>query len=353
MKRIFCLVVTVAALVSGCSGGSSSSNSGQSKAPTIGDSADPAIVEQLPFLSRSFEMGTAGYTPPHYPASSEEDWRMFFEELAASYGGWFGVHINPNSDKDENDILVQVRLAYEEVKNVEPYIELAVNFEDGPFTDERGEELIRVAVANAEKYHPKYLSLGVEINSFYLFHPDSFDLYVSYARAAYDQIKAVSPNTQVMNNFQLERMKGETDLTGESFASHWDVIDKFTGKIDAVSFTVYPFLHRSLVGDIPDNYLSEIREHTDLPVLITETGWPTVDLISGVNGSDQDQVDYMLKLSGQANLIDVRVIIWVFPVDAEFGLAGGIFGSLSLHDNGGIPKPAYEYWKAINALPQL
>ncbi len=349
MKKIINILLGAILLLNGCSNGSSSSS--KSKTPQIGDSADPAIIQSLPFTSRSFAMGTAGYAPPHYPDSSEADWHELFDVLAANYGGLFGVHINPNSDKDENDILVQVRLAYEEVENVEPYIELAVNFEDGPFTDEKGEELVRVAVANAKKYHPKYLSLGVEINAFYLYQTDTFELYVSYAREAYDQIKAVSPGTRVMNNFQLDRMKGETDLTGQSFTPHWEIIDQFSGKIDAISFTVYPFLHYSLVSDIPDDYLSEIREYTNLPVLITETGWPTVDLISGVNGSDQYQIDYMLKLASQANLIDAVAIIWVFPVDAEFGIAGGIFDTLSLHDNNGEPKPAYEYWMAINALP--
>ncbi|MCK5647083.1 MAG: hypothetical protein KAH97_09895, partial [Anaerolineales bacterium] len=176
---------------------------------SIGDNANSAIVAELPISTRSFEMGTAGFVPRHYPNSSNDDWQNFFENSASSYGGIFGVHVNPGEKVNEEGILEQAQLAFEQVKGVEPYIAFSVNFEDGPFTHERGEELKRVAVATAKKYQPKYISLGVESNSFYLFQQDTFDLYVQYAREAYDEIKAVSPNTMVMNNFQLERMKGE------------------------------------------------------------------------------------------------------------------------------------------------
>lgn len=85
--------------------------------------------------------------------------------------------------------------------------------------------------------------------------------------------------------------------------------------------------------------------------MITETGWPTEDLPSGVAGSDQDQIDFLMKLIQQANGIDVEVIIWVFPHDASFGIAGGIFDHLSFFENDGTPKAGHEYWKAINSLP--
>jgi len=318
---------------------------------SIGYDADPAIISKLPISSRSFEMGTAGFVPKHYPDSSNDDWNHFFEYGAALHGGIYGVHVDPGEKGNPEGILEQAQLAFEQMNGVEPYIAFSINFEEGPFTPDRGEELKRVAVATARKYQPEYISLGVESNSFYMYQQDTFDLYVQYAREAYDEIKAVSPNTLVMNNFQLERMKGEASLTGQNFEDHWHIINMFEGKIDLISFTVYPFLEYTSVADIPDDYLAEIRDHTSLPVLITETGWPTEDLLSGVAGSDPDQIDYLLKLVQQANDIDVEVIIWVFPHDASFGIAGGIFDHLSFFENDGNPKPGYSYWKAINALP--
>lgn len=296
-------------------------------------------------------MGTAGFIPRHYPDSNSKDWQDFFEYTVASYGSVYGVHVKPGEKVNQDGILEQAQLAFEQVKGVEPYVALSVSFEDGSFTSERGEELKRVALAIAREYQPKYISLGVESNSLYLFQRDTFDLYVQYTREAYDEIKAISPNTQVMNNFQLEYMKGQTLLTGQEIEDNWHIIGMFEGKMDLISFTVYPFLEYKTVDEIPDDHLAEIRNYTSLPIMITETGWPTQDTASGVNGSDQDQIDYMLKLIQQANAIEAQVIIWVFPHDASFGVAGGIFDHIGLLENDGNPKPGYEYWKAVNSLP--
>ncbi|MDF1500291.1 MAG: hypothetical protein P1P76_07480 [Anaerolineales bacterium] len=312
---------------------------------------DPTAAARLPLTNRSFLMGTAGYVPRHYPDPSEEDWTEFFREGAAAYGGLFGVHVNPGDDPGTDGIPQQVALAFENMSGIEPYVAFAVNHEEGPFTVEQGEQLMQAAVATAERYHPRFLSLGVESNSLYLFEPDSFDLYVQYAREIYDAVKTVSPDTLIMNNFQLERMMGKTALTGQDFPPHWELISQFEGKIDLVSFTVYPFLHYQTPREIPADYLQEIREHTDLPLMITETGWPTKPTASGVSGSEEDQTAFLLKLVRQADDLDAAAVIWVFPHDAEFRIAGGIFDSISLRTNEGAPKTAFSYWQALLSLP--
>jgi len=149
---------------------------------SIGEGADPDVIAELPISTRSFEMGTAGFIPRHYPNSSQDDWRDLFEHDAASYGEIYGVHIDPAGKVNEDGILEQAQLAFKQVRDVEPYIAFSVNYEDGPFTHERGEELKRAAVAIAKKYQPKYISLGVESNSFYLFQQETFDLYVRMPR---------------------------------------------------------------------------------------------------------------------------------------------------------------------------
>lgn len=318
---------------------------------SIGIDADPTIVAKLPIASRSFRMGTAGFVPDNYPNSSDADWKYFYYTGASLYGGEFGVHVSPTANLNSEGIPSQVVTAYESMRNIEPYVALAVSPDEGPFTIQRGEELKSAAIAIAKKYKPGILSLGVESNSLYLAQQSSFDLYVQYVREIYDSIKVVSPNTQVMNNFQLDRMKGATALTGENYVPNWDLINKFSGKMDLISFTVYPFLNYKTVDSIPDNYLDEIRSHTSLPVIITETGWPSVNLSSGVAGSDSAQINYMLKLIKMADGINVKILNWVLPHDANFGVAGGIFDHISLFKNDGTAKPAYEYWKAVNSLP--
>lgn len=312
---------------------------------------DPSLVEALPISTRSFEMGTAGFVPAGYPDPSNKAWQEFFHSGVSSYGSIYGVHLSPAAPKNDKGVLEQAELAFEQVEVERVYIALAVSHEAGPFTEERGRDLVDAAVAIAEHYDPAYLSLGVESNSFYLFQADSFDLYVDYVFQAYGAVKEIDPDIKIMNNFQLDRMKGESDLAGENFEPHWELLERFDGAMDLVSFTVYPFLHYSTVEEIPPDYLAEIREHTELPVVITETGWPSERTASGVQGSPDQQVDYLLKLSEQANGIETETLIWVFPHDADFGIAGGIFDHISLLTNAGQPKPAYHYWQALQALP--
>lgn len=350
--KILSAIAIVLLFITACSDNSTSPNNNhQTQADSIGADADPEIIELLPITSRSFRMGTAGFVPRNHPNSSSEDWQYFFDEGVSLYGGIFGVHVNPSTDLNNEGIPNQVVIAYEDVKNVEPYIALGINHEHGPFTEQKGEELRNAAVAIVKKYKPEVLSLGVESNSLYLFQQDTYDLYVQYVHEIYDSVKELNPNTLVMNNFQLDRMKGETALTGENFEPHWQLINQLDGKIDLISFTVYPFLNYKTIDEIPDDYLSEILHHTDLPIIMTETGWPTVDLVSGVTGSDSMQINYMLRLIEMANELDAQIINWVLPHDAEFGIAGGIFDHISLFKNNGTAKPAYEYWKAVNALP--
>lgn len=312
---------------------------------------DPTIAQNLPITTRTFQMGTAGFIPPGYPDASDRAWSTFLTEGAAGYGELFGVHVNPGAQPDQDGIPQQVKLAFEHMQGVKVYVAFAVNHEQGPFTEARAEELKRAAVATAKKYQPEYLSLGVESNALYLFQQETFPRYVRTARDIYDEVKAVSPDTLVMNNFQLDRMKGETDLTGQNFDPHWELISRFDGKMDLVSFTVYPYLHYRTPQAIPDDYLAEIREQTDLPVMITETGWPSRDTKSGVQGSHQLQIEYMKKLFQQSNSINLEGLIWVFPHDASFGIAGGIFDHISLRYNDGEAKPAFNYWQAALALP--
>jgi len=314
--------------------------------------ADPTIIQEPPMTSRTFQMGTAGFIPPGYPDASDQAWSTFLTQGAASYGGLFGVHVNPGAQPDQDGIPQQVKLAFEEMQGMDVYVAFAVNHEQGPFTEARAEELRRAAVATAKKYQPEYLSLGVESNALYIFQQDSFPRYVEAARQIYDEVKAVSPHTKVMNNFQLERMKGQTGLSGQKFDPHWKLLSRFEGKMDLVSFTVYPYLHYTTPEAIPDNYLAEIRQHTDLPVMITETGWPSRDTRSGARGSDQLQIEYMKKLFQQSHDINLEGLIWVFPHDASFGIAGGIFDHISLRYNDGEAKPAFDYWQAALSLPR-
>jgi len=73
-------------------------------------------------------------------------------------------------------------------------------------TDER-RQFKEVALAITQTYKPKYLILGVEVNTFYLKRPNEFPSFLTLYAETYDAIKIVSPDTKVFVTFQLEQMK--------------------------------------------------------------------------------------------------------------------------------------------------
>lgn len=351
VARTVVLCITLLCLAAcGAESGATSAIQPTTAEPTAIE-VSPTPAPDLTLSSRSFRMGTAGFIPSGFPEPTEAQWRAFFATGAGGYGDLFGVHINYAAPKNDAGVPEQVQLAVEQVTGTEVYVAFGVNPEGGTFTEAAGQELVEVAVATAREVQPTYLSLGVESNSLFLRQGHTYDLYVQVARRAYEEIKAVSPDTRVMNNFQLERMKGATALTGEGSEPHWHLIHQLEDRLDVVSFTVYPFLNYRSVREIPGDYLADIRQHTELPLMITETGWPSEPTASGVEGSEQEQIDYIMKLAEQADELGVEAVIWVFPHDASFDLAGGIFDHISLRHNDGSPKPAFDYWRALQALP--
>ena len=66
-------ILSLIIILIACKNSSEADNQDQDPVKTIGDDADPEIVAALPFSSRSFNMGTAGFIPRHYPEANNDD----------------------------------------------------------------------------------------------------------------------------------------------------------------------------------------------------------------------------------------------------------------------------------------
>ncbi len=60
------------------------------------------------------------------------------------------------------------------------------------------------AVRISREFHPRYLGLGAEINTYAAAHPADFPNFVSLYRETYAAVKAESPSTKVFVSFQWE-----------------------------------------------------------------------------------------------------------------------------------------------------
>ncbi len=210
----------------------------------------------------------------------------------------------------------------------------------------------RMAVAIADKYHPRFLGIGNEVNRIWMVNPQAFDLFVAAYAEIYDAVKAVSPRTQVFTVFQLELMKGGGFLVdgARSRPPQWDLVERFAGKLDLVAFTTYPFLDYKAPADIPDDYFREAAARVRRPIALTEVGWPSRPIAgaeaSGYGGTPEEQAEFVRRLFTLLAGVRPSFVLWSFPHDIGPGPSVA-FASVSLRENDGTAKPALEVWRQL------
>lgn len=200
------------------------------------------------------------------------------------------------------------------------------------------------AIAFAQKYSPKYLAFGLEVNILYEKAPAEFNNFVPFYTEVYDAVKAVSPNTKVFTIFQLEKMKG---LSGGLFGgvndlnqAQWQLPDKFA-KSDIIAFTTYPGLIYKSPNDIPADYYSEIKSHTSKPIAFTEVGWHSAASPTGWESSEAEQAEFIKKFFNMTKELNREMIIWSFMYDQN---TIEPFNSMGLLRSNGSARPAWDEW---------
>ncbi|OGO36139.1 MAG: hypothetical protein A2147_08820 [Chloroflexi bacterium RBG_16_57_8] len=283
-----------------------------------------------------------------------EDFTTFFETArqAGSVVMWAGDWIElARSDKGGPVVVTELASRYDYTPLVE------VQF----FTQSTG-ALLRPLDAYAqtyknslasfvEKYKPAYLGIGIEVNVLYeramlsSYAPNDFERFVELYREAYTLVKAKSPNTRVFTVFQLEKMKG---LNGGLFGgvnssdlAQWLLLDVFP--TDIVAFTTYPGLIYRSPDEIPQDYYTEIRQHTTKPVAFTEIGWHTASSPRGWESSEAEQAEFVKTFFRLTETLDKELVLWSFLYDQDTFQP---FDSMGLWSKDG-PREAWAEWQKV------
>jgi hypothetical protein len=308
--------------------------------------------------------GVAGLIPRNFPHASADDWIDLYETLPET-GSLLGVYTawNDSPEKAGNiPAAVSTVFALSERYGFTPVVALNF-FDDLPDGSLQAsiqlDNLVqraafrKAAVAVAEKYHPRYLGLGMEVNRFYEANPVEFESFLTLYIETYDAVKAVSPQTNVFTIYQLELIKGNGFLLGNSEGrpSHWELLSRFGDRLDLAAFTTYPFLDYRSPADIPDDYYTGIAAHTSKPLAFTEIGWPSAPLApfpdSPFGGSEVEQAGFVARFFNLTSGANLALALWSFPHDLGEG-GHPVFNSVSLRYNNGTPKPALTVWQAMS-----
>ncbi|HLD94090.1 MAG TPA: hypothetical protein VI703_07815 [Anaerolineales bacterium] len=220
------------------------------------------------------------------------------------------------------------------------------------WTNEEAEDLFeQMLVDFASTMHPPFIFLGNESDEYFTSDPEDYARWVEFYNRAYDDIKAVSPETQIGPIFQYERLSGQGTYN-QWTTPQWGALEAHDlSRVDIVGLTLYPWLSVATPEQVPDDYLQPIIERIrGKPVAITETGWPGADLglETAWETSPDAQIRYIDSLERILSGTNIKILNWVHLYQmmptAENESFWQVFSSVSLRDYEGNKRPAYGVW---------
>lgn len=333
----------------GGGGGSSSSGGGSSSGGSSGET--PLNVQYFGFSSLS------NFTSPEDTAASLEiaransDYILIISKVNWSeyYDGWE----NKSDAKFEELEVWKIIADYYGLKlyvmidvlesRDRKLIDQSIPWADKSFANSN----VRSAIKNyakkvATNITPDYLTIGMEINTYASSHPEDFANFVSLFDESYSFVK--SSNIKVGPTIQYEQM---TNCSNEG--DQYSLLGNFSNA-DFIGISTYPRICFESFANVPADYYSRISQHTQKPLIIGESGWPTNS--STFPSTEQDQKQYLSFLLSESNKMKMDLVIWWFMHDCydpvclngydenQFFISSGI-----LKSDGGA-KEAWAEWQS-------
>jgi hypothetical protein len=217
------------------------------------------------------------------------------------------------------------------------------------------------------EFHPRYLGLASEINTYADSQPDDFPNYLSLYREVYAKVKTESPETKVFVTFQWEEMNNLMPQIANGrkpYSVNWDQMEAFEPQLDLWVISSYPFVVFKASADIPKDYYTVLNTRTEKPLAVAEGGF-TSQNVGPFHGTPEDQVAYLDAIHDQ---IGGRLTFWIYLLYIDFNLDSyarmmrqnghwgdvntlGLFASVGLRQADGTPKPALDVWDGLRKRP--
>lgn len=184
------------------------------------------------------------------------------------------------------------------------------------------------------KYHPKILTLGVEVNYYALTSPKGFKGFINTFNELKSVLKSSYPNLQIGLSFQLELLYGVDKNWTQTKAL--DPLDAIVENLDFIGISTYPDLNPSKDrnNSISLNYLDSIISSYDRPFGICETGISTMNF-----NSNQRELYIENVFLRKGELI---FIVWGSMVDSFDELSW--MDRIGLIDYNGVCKVEFKNW---------
>ncbi|HEY9152767.1 MAG TPA: hypothetical protein VIN60_07770 [Anaerolineales bacterium] len=210
-------------------------------------------------------------------------------------------------------------------------------------------------------FHPRYLGLASEINTYMDTHPDDAQNFISLYNEIYKAVKSESPDTKIFVTFQWEELNNLIPQIANGRARlqpNWAQVEAFEPNLDVWAISSYPFVAFKSGADIPADYYTPLLSRTSKPLAVAEGGFPSKP-VGFITGAPQDQIAYLNAIHNQ---IGSRLAFWVYLLLEDFNLDSysnymkangvssndintlGMFASVGLGNSNGTSKPALDLW---------
>jgi hypothetical protein len=217
-------------------------------------------------------------------------------------------------------------------------------------------------------FHPSFLGLASEINTYMDAHPDDAANFVSLYDEIYEAVKVEAPQTKIFVTFQWEQLNNLIPQLAQGHKPNhpdWSKIEIFEPRLDLWVISSYPFIAYHAGVDIPADYYRVLLFQTAKPLAIAEGGYSSRPQGS-IPGTPQDQISYLNAIHDQ---IGVRLTFWVYLLLNDFNLDSygqalqangqnphdintlGLFASVGLRNSDGTSKPAMDLWDSFRKEP--
>ncbi|MFH1170324.1 MAG: hypothetical protein V1704_02095 [Candidatus Vogelbacteria bacterium] len=309
----------------------------------------PVPNPALSVTSRSFQMG---FVPITAQPLSTENWLAAFDLFKnnaevvmhhvnfASEGLAGADYISQMADRYGLKKFLVIDPLASDRQTLDPNLKVL----GGSFADTKVRQAYKdLAVKLASTYHPTYLGLASEINTYLAKNPNELATFVSLLDEIKTVVKQVAPATIVTLSVQYEELSGTTGKPAQ-----WEMLKQLEAPVDAIAFTTYPSAFFSSPDKLPVNYYTRIRNYTAKPILIAESGWPT----SGSSGASvANQTAFLNRLPELTKDLNIRLWIWWFPYDWAGDGYPTFFKTMGLRQASGEPKASWNSWAKIHNLP--
>jgi hypothetical protein len=214
-------------------------------------------------------------------------------------------------------------------------------------------------------FHPRYLGLASEINTYMDAHPEDADNFISLYNEIYALVKAEAPQTQVFVTFQWDDLNNMFPQPEEGdrrpLETNWEQVEAFEPNLDVWAISTYPYFVFPSAAGIPSDYYSPLLSRTSKPIAIAEGGY-TSRGIEQISSTPEEQAAYLYAVQEQ---VGPRLAFWVNTLLSDLEIDSyaeqmkkdrrnpqdaqtlGFFAYIGLRNFDGTPKPALEVWDSF------